>query len=97
MMQWVRSGFRTQASAVCLALLVGSLPAMPPARGAEGKGNPQVAPIAKGQRVFTCGHSFHVFVYRLLDEIARSAVIEDHQSVGLSAIGEARPACQHIV
>jgi hypothetical protein len=90
MMPWVRSGFGIHASAVCLALWVGSLLAMSPARGAEGNGDPQVAPIAKGQRVFTCGHSFHVFVYRLLDEIAKSAGIEDQQSVGLSAIGGSR-------
>jgi len=44
----------------------------------------------KGQRVFTCGHSFHVFVYRMLAEAARAAGIEDHQMVGLSAIGGSR-------
>jgi hypothetical protein len=48
------------------------------------------APITKGQRVFTCGHSFHVFVYKLLDEVAKSAGIADHQSVGLSSIGGSR-------
>ncbi len=47
-------------------------------------------PITKGQRVFTCGHSFHVFVYNLLDEVAKSAGIADHQSVGLSSIGGSR-------
>ena len=45
----------------------------------------------KGQRVFTCGHSFHVFVYKLLDEVAEvPAGIADHQSVGLSSIGGSR-------
>ncbi len=46
--------------------------------------------MLKGQRVFTCGHSFHVFVYGLLGEMAKSAGIHDHQGVGLSAIGGSR-------
>ena len=29
-------------------------------------------PVPKGQRVFTCGHSFHWFVYPLLAEMAKS-------------------------
>ena len=60
------------------------------ARGAEEKSTAAIQPITKGQRVYTCGHSFHVFVYRLLDEVAKSAGIADHQSVGLSSIGGSR-------
>lgn len=48
------------------------------------------ADTIKGQRVFTCGHSFHVFVYRMVAEIAKAAGIEDHQLAGLSAIGGSR-------
>ena len=48
------------------------------------------APITKGQRVFTCGHSFHVFVYPMLEEMAKSAGIEKHESVGISRIGGSR-------
>lgn len=51
---------------------------------------PVVPPVTTGQRIYTCGHSFHVFVYRLLDDIAKSAGITDHQSVGLSSIGGSR-------
>ena len=47
-------------------------------------------PVPKGQRVFTCGHSFHVFVYPLLAEIAKSAGIRDHVGAGLSSIGGSR-------
>ena len=47
-------------------------------------------PVPKGQRVFTCGHSFHVFVYPILAEMAKSAGIHDHQGVGLSSIGGSR-------
>jgi hypothetical protein len=43
-------------------------------------------PITTGQRVATCGHSFHVFTYKQVDEIAKSAGL-DHQLVGLSSIG----------
>ncbi|HPA18538.1 MAG TPA: hypothetical protein PLU30_12380 [Verrucomicrobiae bacterium] len=46
--------------------------------------------VARGQRVFTCAHSFHVFVYRLLDEMAKAAGISGHESVGLSRIGGSR-------
>jgi hypothetical protein len=50
------------------------------ARGADD-------PIDKGQRVFTCGHSFHVFVPGILSDMAKGAGIKDHKAVGLSAIG----------
>lgn len=47
-------------------------------------------PITKGQRVFTCGHSFHVFVPGILTDIAKKAEIKDHVQVGLSSIGGSR-------
>jgi hypothetical protein len=43
-------------------------------------------PITVGQRVATCGHSFHVFTYKQVAEIAKSAGLEQQQ-VGLSSIG----------
>jgi hypothetical protein len=49
-----------------------------------------VAPVTKGQRVFTCGHSFHGFVYRMVGEMAKSAGINDHQLAGSSMIGGSR-------
>src|SRR5205807_10354116 len=52
--------------------------------------DPQASSPPKGQRVFTCGHSFHVFVPGLLAEMARSAGIKDHVQVGMSAIGGSR-------
>jgi len=42
---------------------------------------------SKGQRVYSIGHSFHVFMPAILGQIAKSAGIEDHQQVGLSSIG----------
>lgn len=47
-------------------------------------------PIEKGQRVFSAGHSFHVFVPGILADMARGAGIKDHVQVGLSAIGGSR-------
>jgi len=45
-----------------------------------------VPPITKGLRVATCGHSFHVFTYRQVEQIAACAGLK-HQLVGLSSIG----------
>lgn len=44
----------------------------------------------KGLRVFTCAHSFHVFVPGLLEKMAKAAGIRGHEQVGLSAIGGSR-------
>lgn len=41
----------------------------------------------QGQRVYSIGHSFHVFMPAILAQIAKSAGIEDHKQVGLSSIG----------
>lgn len=60
------------------------------ASSADQQGEKLVAPVTRGQRVFTCGHSFHVFVYPILDEMAKAAGIPDHQSVGISRIGGSR-------
>ena len=70
-------------SVVCFLAIVASCTL------AAGSGG-QVAPITKGQRVFTCGHSFHWWVAPLLGEIARGAGIKDHQVVGVSMIGGSR-------
>ncbi len=42
--------------------------------------------ITVGQRVATCGHSFHVFTYRQVAEMAFAAGLK-HKLVGLSTIG----------
>ena len=47
-------------------------------------------PIKKGLRVFTCGHSFHVWVPGILADLAKKAEIPDHTQVGLSSIGGSR-------
>jgi hypothetical protein len=60
------------------------------AQNAAKPGDSPVSPVARGQRVFTCAHSFHAFVYPILAEMARAAGINDHQSVGTSRIGGSR-------
>ena len=79
----LRSGSRWPAMALLLTLLAGGVPARSQARSAGD-------PPPPGVRVFTCGHSFHGFVYRMLAEMARSAGIEDHQLAGSSMIGGSR-------
>src|SRR5438093_7902988 len=44
-------------------------------------------PISKGQRVFTCGHSFHVWVPGIVTDLCKKAQTPDHVQIGLSSIG----------
>ena len=43
--------------------------------------------LTQGQRVFTCGHSFHVWVADILIDLAKGAGIGGHHTVGTSSIG----------
>jgi hypothetical protein len=55
---------------------------------AEGKKNEKLAePITKGQHVFTCGHSFHVWVPDIVADLCKKSEIADHVQIGLSSIG----------
>lgn len=47
-------------------------------------------PIDKGQRLFTCGHSFHVWVPGIVADLCKSAGIQGNVQVGLSSIGGSR-------
>ena len=47
-------------------------------------------PITKGLRVFTCGHSFHVWVPGIITDLCKKAGITDHVQLGLSSIGGSR-------
>ena len=46
--------------------------------------------IAQGQRVFTCGHSFHAWVADILTDLARAAGMGGHHAAGTSLIGGSR-------
>jgi hypothetical protein len=71
-----------------LALLV--LVATGSIQGGEKKNAEQAGAVPQGQRVFSCGHSFHVFVPAILSDMAKAAGIKDHENVGLSPIGGSR-------
>lgn len=44
----------------------------------------------QGQRIFSAGHSFHVFMPNILSQIAASAGIESHRQIGVQSIGGSR-------
>src|SRR5947209_8830755 len=73
-----------------LALLAGVAAMTGRAAAQEKKPDPQTEPITKGQRVFTCAHSFHFFTPLILPDMAKGAGIKDHETAGLSAIGGSR-------
>jgi len=83
---------RLKPFVVLFALLLGgyvSIPAAPVA-AQENKTEPQASAAPTGLRVFTCGHSFHVWVVPILSEMAGSAGIKDHTVAGVSSIGGSR-------
>jgi hypothetical protein len=84
-----RSPVRFGVIVPAVTLLTASLLAS--AGGADDKKTDKLAePITQGQRVFTCGHSFHVFVPGILADLAKKADIKDHVQVGMSSIGGSR-------
>jgi hypothetical protein len=48
------------------------------------------APITQGQKIATCGHSFHYFMPAILKELAKAGEINGHEQVGESYIGGSR-------
>jgi hypothetical protein len=80
----------SRASVAALKLLIGTalcLAAFAPARADDA---PATTPIDKGQCVFVCGHSFHVFIGGPLGEMAQAAGIKDHKLVGVQFLGGSR-------
>jgi hypothetical protein len=47
----------------------------------------EVGPADQGLRVFSAGHSFHMFVPKMLAELAGAAGIAGHRQAGVSSIG----------
>jgi hypothetical protein len=77
-------------SALVVVVCILPLPSLPQTNDTDMKSEKYTEPISRGQRVFTCGHSFHVWVAGILNEMARAAGIPDHRAVGVSAIGGSR-------
>ncbi len=84
MLERIRIRFRW--AVIALALATGNSLAGAQTNAEDRQGESVVA----GQRVFSAGHSFHVFVPRILNDMAEAADIKDHVFVGLSAIGGSR-------
>lgn len=85
----MQTGPRWRAVVAVLALLGPALFQVAQAAG-EDKGYQLAEPITKGQRVFTCGHSFHVWVPAIVADLCKKAGIPDHVQVGVSGIGGSR-------
>ena len=86
----IRRNSRFRTVALVLTLLAGNLLLASLSRSEEEEGNRQAELVTKGQHVFSCGHSFHVFMPGILSDMAKGAGIEDHVLLGLSAIGGSR-------
>ena len=69
-----------------LALLFATATAVP-CKAQQPQPTAAIASDVKGLRVFTCGHSFHVWVVPMLAELAAAAGIKDHVIAGKSSIG----------
>jgi hypothetical protein len=70
-----------------LAFLGAALLSAGPAAAQGDKKDQLAEPITTGQRVFTCGHSFHVWVPDILTDLCKKAKIPGHTQVGVSSIG----------
>jgi hypothetical protein len=81
MLDLLRRGCRWGTVPVVLFLFAATVPA---------EDQKLAPPITKGQRVFTCGHSFHVWVPGILNDLARKAEITDHVQIETSSIGGSR-------
>lgn len=91
MLAYVRSTFRLWiAGLACLALAAGTFAAEPPDKAPAADSPALAEPITEGLRVFTCGHSFHVWVPEIVADLCKSAEISHHVQVGVSSIGGSR-------
>jgi hypothetical protein len=86
----IHTGFRWAAILAALAGLSAAILPIAPAAAEDRRNDRPTEPITKGQRVFTCGHSFHVWVPDILADLCKQAGIADHVQVGLSSIGGSR-------
>lgn len=64
-------------------------------RGASSPRDPSCGPVARGQRVFSTGHSFHSGFPPILDAMAKSGGYRDSAVVGVSFIGGSK-VVQHL-
>jgi hypothetical protein len=82
--------FRRHLVVTALLLLGTALLGLTPATARDKKDEPLADPITKGQRVFTCGHSFHVWVPDIVADLCKKSDIAGYVQVGVSSIGGSR-------
>ena len=90
MVAHIRIGFRCRAIVSALVLLSAAFLAVAQAAALDKKNEKRAEPITKGERVFTCGHSFHVWVPAIVTDLCKKAKIPDHVQIGVSSIGGSR-------
>lgn len=91
MFAYHQSTFRLWIAGLSLLILAAGTLAAEPRDQAAAANSPKLAePITKGLRVFTCGHSFHVWVPGIVADLCKSAEIPQHVQVGVSSIGGSR-------
>lgn len=73
-----------------MAVLAVALAAGGAALAAENGDGAAGQAAIQGQRIFSAGHSFHVFMPNILSQIAASAGIESHRQIGVQSIGGSR-------
>lgn len=73
-----------------MAVLAVALAAGGAALAAENGDGAAGQAAIQGQRIFSAGHSFHVFMPNILSQIAASAGIENHRQIGVQSIGGSR-------
>lgn len=86
----IQMAFRFVMILITALVAAGILPAGSRVNSAHAEGEKSTGPIDKGLRVYSAGHSFHVFVPAILADMAKGAGIKDHVPVGLSSIGGSR-------
>ena len=84
MITGIRSHLRTVTILLASAVLTTMLLTAPAVKSGDAK---QPAALDQGQRVFTCGHSFHVWVPGIVTELCKKAEIPNHVQIGVSSIG----------
>jgi hypothetical protein len=85
-----RSRFPWSAIFAVAVFAPANLLGTPRTQAQDKQPQPAARSPVEGQRVFSAGHSFHVFVPSILSDMARAAGIKDHTMVGLSGIGGSR-------
>lgn len=76
----LKSRFASAIISLCLLVSIASAAAF-----ADDKSSTAAPP--KGQRVMICGHSFHVFVGKMIEAVAKAGGVEDHVNLGTQSIG----------